>query len=128
MPAVNPAKLKRLLIKELFLEFALRRRLAAAQLEDLVNRATADPRFDLSAYSDEFAGYMNVEQATDWAMELERAGDAPHIFAVDGQQAAQPEKIIAGVPASKFVEMPPEKRLALVNKAADEERRNANKK
>jgi hypothetical protein len=127
MPAVNPAKLKRLMAIELLSQFALTRRLSAAQLEDLVNRATADPRFDLSAYSDEFAGYMNAEQATDWAMELERAGDAPHIFAVEGRQAAQPEKMIAGVPASKFAKMTPEQRLALANKAADEERRNANK-
>jgi hypothetical protein len=125
MPAVNPAKLKRLMATELLLRFALKRGLTAAQLEDLVNRAAADPRFDLSAYSDEFAGYMNVEQATDWAMDLEATGDAPHVFA--DQQAAQPEKMIGGVPASEFAKMKPEQRLALANKVADEERRNANK-
>ena len=57
MPAVSPTKLKRLLTMEMLLPFALKRRLSAAQLEDLVHRAAADKRFDLSAYNDEFAGY-----------------------------------------------------------------------
>ena len=55
MPAVNPKKLKRLLVAELLLPFAMKRRLTSGQLEDLVHRAMADKRFDLSASSDDFA-------------------------------------------------------------------------
>jgi len=80
MPAVNPKKLKRLLVAELLTPFAMKRQLTSGQLEDLVHRAMQDKRFDLSASSDDFVHYMNVEQATDWATEFERGGSAPHIF------------------------------------------------
>src|SRR5690349_3118249 len=43
------------------------------------------------ASSDSFAHYMNVEQATDWASEFERAGSAPHIFSDAGQGGSAAE-------------------------------------
>ena len=57
MPAVSPKKLKRLMITELLVSFAMKRRLSAAQLADLVERGMTDTRFDLSATSDDFADY-----------------------------------------------------------------------
>ena len=123
MPAVNPNKLKRLMTMELLLPFALKRRLSAAQLEDLVHRAAADKRFDLSVYSDEFAGYMNSDEASDWATELERTGKAAYLFSVDGT-ASRPEQMFGSVPLSEVEEMSPEARLRLANEVADEERRN----
>ena len=122
MPAVSPTKLKRLLTMEMLLPFALKRRLSAAQLEDLVHRAAADKRFDLSAYNDEFAGYMSADEASDWDSEVERTGKAPHLF--DAEAASRPEQMFGDVPLSEVEEMSPEARLQLANEVADEERRN----
>ena len=122
MPAVNPNKLKRLMTMELLLPFALKRRLSAAQLEDLVHRAAADKRFDLSAYNDEFAGYMSADEASDWASEVERTGKAPHLFDVEGT-ASRPEQTFGNIPLSEVEEISAEERLRLANEVADEERR-----
>jgi hypothetical protein len=127
MPAVNPKKLKRLMTLELLLPFALKRKLSAAQLEDLAERAMVDKRFDLSAYSDEFAGYMNADQATDWATEFERVGTAPHLFATEGDDLSKPEEMFGDVPLSEVEEMSAEARLRLANKVADQKRRNDQK-
>jgi len=120
MPAVNPKKLKRLLVAELLLPFALKRRLSSGQLEDLVHRAMADTRFDLSASSDSFAHYMNVEQATDWASEFERAGSAPHIFSDAGQGGSAAEDTYGGMKKSDFEKLPAETRLRIINKVEAE--------
>ena len=124
MPAVNPNKLKRLMTMELLLPFALKRKLSAAQLEDLVHRATADKRFDLSAYNDEFAGYMSADEASDWAAELERTGKAAHLFDTE-PTASRSDQMFGNLPLSEVEEMSAEARLRLANEVADEERRNA---
>ena len=111
---------------ELLLPFALNRKLSAAQLEDLVHRAVKDPRFDLSAVTDEFAGFMNREQATDWAIELERTGSAAHVFSQQGA-ATSTEEAFGGIPMSKIKEMSAEERLRLANKVDDEKRRDGKK-
>ena len=122
MPAVNPNKLKRLLTMEMLLPFATKRKLSAGQLEDLVHRAAADKRFDLSAYNDDFAGYMSPDEASDWASELERTGKAPYLFDAEGS-ASRPEQMFGNVPLSEVAEMSAEARLRLANEVADEERR-----
>jgi len=123
MPSVNPATLKRLLIMEALLPFALKRRLSAAQLGDLVHRATSDRRFDVSATSNTFAGLMNEAEASDWAFEFERAGTAPHIFS--SSEAGQVEMIF-GMPKTEFEKQRPEVRLQLANQHAHEQRRAKN--
>ena len=123
MPAVNPNKLKRLMTMELLLPFALKHKLSSSQLEDLVHRAAADKRFDLSAYSDEFAGFMDQDQASDWAAELERTGKAAHLFNAEGT-ASRSAQMFGNLPLSEVEEMSAEARLRLANEVADEERRN----
>lgn len=120
MPAVNPKKLKKLMVSDLLVPFAMKRRLTSGQLEDLVNRAMQDKRFDLSASSDDFAHYMNVEQATDWATEFEQAGSAPHIFFDTSQNSAVSEETYAGMKKSDFDKLPAETRLRLINKVEAE--------
>ena len=68
MPAINPQRLKELLIKDLLTPFAMKRRLSYAQLNDLVRRAMADKVFDLSASDDEFANpfWMRSKQRIGW--------------------------------------------------------------
>ena len=119
MPAVDPKKLKRLMVTELLVPFAMERRLSGGQLADIVARATRDKRFDLSASSDEFAGFMNEDEAKDWVTEFERAGTAPHLFAGEAQE---PEGMVDGLKQSEFLKLPPEQRLAIANKIADEKR------
>ena len=123
MPAVDPEKLKRLMVTELLVPFAMERRLSGGQLADIVARATRDKRFDLSASSDDFAGYMDEAEATDWAVEFERAGTAPHLFTGEAQE---PEAMVDGLKQSDFLKLPPEQRLAIANKIADG-KRNAKK-
>jgi hypothetical protein len=120
MPAVNPKKLKRLLVAELLTPFAMKRRLSSGQLEDLVYRAMQDKRFDLSASSDDFAHYMNVEQATDWATELQQGGTAPHIFSNADQANARTEEMYGGMKKSDFEKLPAETRLRIINKVEAE--------
>lgn len=127
MPAVDPVKLKRLLTLEVLLPFALERRLSAAQLEDLTQRATADKRFALSAVSDEFAGYMNPGEASNWAVELEASGKAAHVFAVLAQDASKSEATFGNLPLSEVEKMSPEARLQLANQVADEQRNAASR-
>ena len=127
MPAVNPKKLQRLMIAELLVPFAMKRRLSGAQLADLVQRAVADKRFDLSASSDEFAGLMTESEAEDWAIEFERGGSAPHLFSGDADDESTTEEMYGGVKKSEFLKMAPEQRLAIANRVADQERRNAKK-
>ena len=112
MPAVNPSKLKRLMITELLVPFAMKRRLAGAQLADLVQRAVADKRFDLSASSDEFAGLMDEDQASDWAEEFERSNTAPHLFSANDQRV---EEMYGNIRKDDFDKLPPEQRLAIIN-------------
>ena len=127
MPAVCPKKLKRLLVNEMLTPFALKRRLSGGQLADLTERAMRDKRFDLSASSDEFAGLMTESEAEDWAIEFERGGSAPHLFSGDADDESTTEEMYGGVKKSDFLEMPPEQRLAIANRVADQERRNAKK-
>ena len=116
MPAIDPKKLKRLLISTLLVPFAMKRRLSPAQLADLVERAMSDKRFDLSASSDEFANYyLDEAEASDWAEEFERSKTAPHIFPIEGQEQ-KPEEMYGGVKMSDFLKMPAEQRLATANR------------
>ena len=88
MPAVNNGTLKKLLITQLLVSFALKRRLSLAQLEDLVERAMTDPRFDLTASSEKFADPgMTAAEAANWAEAVERSGKAAHLFS--GSEAAE---------------------------------------
>ena len=112
MPAVNPKKLQRLMITELLVPFAMKRRLAGAQLADLVQRAVADKRFNLSASSDEFSALMNEDEAEDWAIEFERSNTAPHLFSANEQRL---EEMYGNLRKSDFDQLPPEQRLAIVN-------------
>jgi hypothetical protein len=109
MPAVDPKKLKRLMTLELLLPFALKRKLSGGQLGDLVRRAMLDRRFDLSAHCDEFAGYMDASEASDWAAEFERSGVAPHVFDV-------PERAEEASTKSALPILSPEQRLAIANR------------
>src|SRR5712671_4087042 len=74
MPAINPQRLKELLIKDLLTPFAMKRRLSYAQLNDLVRRALTDKVFDLSASADEFANpFLDEVETTYWLENLERS-------------------------------------------------------
>ena len=115
MPAVNPKKLKRLMVTELLVPFAMKRRLAGAQLADLVQRAVADKRFNLSASSDEFSALMNEDEAEDWAIEFERSNTAPHLFSANEQNRSTLEEMYGGMKKSDFDQLPPEQRLAIFN-------------
>jgi hypothetical protein len=124
MPAIDPKKLKKLMITELLVPFAMRRRLSEAQFADLIRHAAANQRFDLSASSDRFANdFVDEFEATYWAEEYERSGKAPHLFPNAGLDNEKPEEMYGGVNIS---ELPPEVRLQFANKIADE-RRNAKK-
>jgi hypothetical protein len=119
MPAVDPKKLKRLMITDVLAPYAMRRGLSRGQLDDLVQRAMEDKRFDLCASSDEFADhFMDEAQATDWAQEFERSNKAPHIFPTS--QAAKSEENFGGYPISELEKMKPEQRLAIANKVERE--------
>ena len=124
MPAVDPIKLKRLMTLEMLLPFALKRRLSAGQLGDLVRRAMDDRRFDLSAHIDEFIGYMNPDEASVWATEFEQGGTAPHIFSTPGGHASESEDMFGDLPMSEVTALSCEARLRLANEVADEKRRN----
>ena len=79
--AIDAIKLKRLKISALLVPYAMKRGLSAAQLNDLVERAMADSRFDLNAANDEFANFLVDENdARFWAEDLETAGTAQHLF------------------------------------------------
>jgi hypothetical protein len=125
MPAIDPKKLKELMVTELLIPFVMRRRLSEAQLADLIRRATADERFDLSASSDRFSNdFMDKFEASFWAEELERSGKAAHLFTSLASDSPTPEERYGGVDIS---DLPPEVRLQIAN-AASEERRNAKKR
>ena len=117
MPAIDPVKLKRLKISHLLIPFAMKRGLTAAQLGDLVERAMADSRFDLSAASDEFANFtVDEDDARYWAEELERAGTASHLFAVAAKEPKTEAKTVGGYTEEELSKMPPETRLAIANR------------
>jgi hypothetical protein len=117
MPAVSPQKLKRLMITQLLVPFAMKRRLSAAQLADLVQRGMADTRFDLSATSDDFADYhMDAAEAANWADEFEQSGQAPHLFTPDPGLQPQPEERYGGYTAEQFEAMTPDQQLAVANR------------
>ena len=63
---------------------------------------------------------MNVEQATDWATEFERAGSAPHIFSNADQGGAVAEDMYGGMKRSDFDKLPAETRLRIINKVEAE--------
>ena len=116
MPAVDPQRLKKLMILELLADFALRRRLSGAQLDDLVQRALTEKLFDLSASSDEFALYLDQAAASYWAEALERSGNAVHLFTTDASDHVTPEKTYGGYTAAELERMPPQDRLAIANR------------
>lgn len=119
MPAVDPTRLKRLMIAELLTPYAIKQRLSAGQLADLVHRATAEKRFELSS-SGEFSDYsVDETDAADWADELKRSGSAPHLFASDGSAL---EPMYGGMKKSDFDALTPEQQLSIVNRLAFEER------
>jgi hypothetical protein len=121
MPAINPQRLKELLIKDLLTSFAMKRRLSYAQLNDLVRRAMADKVFDLSASADEFANpFLDEVETTYWLENLERSGRAAHLFTADGPDAAPPEETYGGYTAAELQKLPPEKRLALANRMEED--------
>ena len=125
MPVVDPKKLKELMVSELLVPFAIRRRLSEAQLADLVRRAIADERFDLAASADRFANdFMDRFEATHWVEELERSGKAAHLFTKLAPDSKTPEGTYAGIDVNN---LSPEVRLQIAN-AASEERRNAKKR
>jgi hypothetical protein len=91
------------------------RRLSGGQLADLVERAMRDTRFDLSAASDDFAGFMNEAEAADWALELERSNKAPHLFtSQDGEPAAN-QKRFGGYTEQELEQMSPQQVLRIAN-------------
>jgi hypothetical protein len=115
MPAINTQRLKELLIKDLLTSFAMKRRLSYAQLNDLVRRALTDKVFDLSASADEFANpFLDEVETTYWLENLERSGNAAHLFTTDGPDVVTPEETYGGYTAAELQKLPPEKRLALV--------------
>jgi hypothetical protein len=117
MPAVDPKKLKRLMVNELLVPYAVKRRLSGAQLADLVQRGMSDARFDLSATSDEFADYhLNEAEAAEWADELDRSGKAPHLFTPDPRLQPKPEEKYGGYTAEQFEAMSAEQQLAVANR------------
>ena len=117
MPAVDPKKLKRLMVNELLVPYAVKRRLSGAQLADLVQRGMSDARFDLSATSDEFADYhLNEAEAAEWADELDRSGKAPHLFTPDPRLQPKPEEKYGGYTAEQFEAMSGEQQLAVANR------------
>ena len=117
MPAVDPQKLKRLMILELLAPFAMKRGLCNAQLGDLVFRAMQDKRFDLSASSDTFVNFLLDEaEATNWAEELERSRKAPHLFTMDAVDAVKPEETFGGYTAAELDRMSPQDRLVIANR------------
>ena len=121
MPAINPQRLKELLIKDLLTPFAMKRRLSYAQLNDLVRRALTDKVFDLSASADEFANpFLDEVETTYWLENLERSGKAAHLFATDGPDAVTPEETYGGYTAAELQKLPPEKRLALANRMEED--------
>jgi hypothetical protein len=121
MPAINPQRLKELLIKDLLTSFAMKRRLSYAQLNDLVRRAQEDKLFDLSASKDEFAHpYLDEVEATYWAEILERSGKAEHLFTTDATDAVKPEETYGGYTAEQLANMPPQDRLAIANRVEAE--------
>lgn len=115
MPVSDSKKLKRLMVKELLMPFAMKRGLTSAQLDDLVHRDIAHQRFDLSASTNNFAHHMNEREATDWAAEFERLGSAPHIFPNDAQRGPAPEQEFGGIKMSELLKMPAEQRLRIAN-------------
>ncbi len=127
MPVVDPKKLKRLMVTEMLVPFAMKRRLSGGQLADLAERAMRDKRFDLSASSDDFAALMNEDEATDWAIEFERAGTAPHLFNTQSHDTSNSEEMFGDVPMSQVEEMSAEARLRLANEV-EAEQRHAKKK
>jgi hypothetical protein len=117
MPAVDPKKLKRLMISELLAPFAMKRRLCDAQLSDLVHRAMEDKRFDLSVSSDTFVNFtLDEAEAANWAQELERSNTASHLFSSVERNDGAPQEMIGGMPMSDFLKLPPETRLAISNR------------
>ena len=74
-----------------------------------------DKRFDLSAASDDFAGYMNVDEAAEWAAELERSGKAPHLFASQASDVATAEKKFGGYTEEELEKMSPQQVLRIAN-------------
>src|ERR1700730_14507089 len=121
MPAVDPKKLKRLMISELLAPFAMKRRLCDAQLDDLVHRAMEDKRFDLSAVSDTFVNFtMDQSEAAHWAQELERSNKAPHLFTSEERNHGQPEDMYGDLKMADLLKMPPQSRLAISNRVEAE--------
>jgi hypothetical protein len=117
MPAIDPMKLKRLMATNLLIPYAMKRRLSPTQLSDLVRRAIADKKFDLSATSDEFADYhLDEAEAAEWADELDRSGKAPHLFTPDPRFQPKPEEKYGGYTAEQFEAMSPQEQLSVVNR------------
>ena len=117
MPACDPQKLKELMVARLLVPFAMKRRLCAAQLDDLVHRAMKDKRFDLSAVSDTFTDFaLDEAEAANWAEELERSNTALHLFTTDEQTDGEADEMYGDVRMADLLKMPPESRLAITNR------------
>jgi hypothetical protein len=117
MPAIDPIKLKRLKISQLLIPFAMKSGLSPAQLNDLVERAMADTRFDLNGANDEFANFLVDENdARFWAEDLESAGTAPHLFPVAEKEHKRDSEKFGGYTEAEFLKLPPEQRLAIANR------------
>jgi hypothetical protein len=115
MPAVNPNKLKKLLIAELVTPLAMRRGLSHGQLTDLVERAMLDPRFDLAAASDDFAGHMSDAEAADWVLELEQSNEAPHLFTRRDAEPSAGDERFGGYTKQELEQMSPGQALRILN-------------
>lgn len=121
MPAIDPIKLKRLKIGQLLVPFAMKRGLSPAQLNDLVERAMSDGRFDLNAATDEFANFtVGEDDAKFWAEDLESAGTAPHLFSAPEKQEKKEPKRFGGYTEAELAEMSCEQRLRVANAVAFE--------
>ena len=74
-----------------------------------------DPRFDLSASSDDFAGCMNEHEAAEWAKELERSNAAPHLFTSDGAEQVTDEERFGGYTREELQKMSSQRALSIIN-------------
>ena len=82
----------------------------------LIHRAMDDKRFDLSASSDDFAHFMHVGEASDWATEFEKKGTAPHVFATQSPKGDAANDAYGGLTQPEFQKLPAEERLKIANR------------
>jgi hypothetical protein len=126
MPAVDPKKLKRLLVTEMLTPFAMKRKLSSGQLSDLVRRAMDDGRFDLSGSSDDFAHYMTEDEAADWADQLDKGGSAPHVFSTQDKPTDASTEKYGGLSEREFQRLSAEAKLRIANQVEAKRRARKN--